>query len=275
MAPAQSDARPPLFSSRRERRLWAWTLAVVAAIYSTLGLASTLAGVLADHDLLTPVFFLCMFLFGATVLTQGLQVRPRGVEIAVGLGVVAVYLLVSLRILVPAERTHLMEYSVVAVFIHEALRERASQGRRVPLPALLAILVTSLVGAIDECIQAFLPTRVFDPVDILFNVLASVMAVATCVVLGWARYLQGKRSASSADEARRDINHIAVTSDSKHVVSIVSNSLRAWQLDSGLCVAALRLPPRSGPRFDGDGLVMYRELHDRQQSEYRYHLLAP
>ncbi len=39
MTPAQPS---PLFSSARERRLWAWTLAVVVAIYSTLGLAATL-----------------------------------------------------------------------------------------------------------------------------------------------------------------------------------------------------------------------------------------
>ena len=38
------------FSSERERRLWAWTLAVVVAIYSTMGLARTLAGALRDID---------------------------------------------------------------------------------------------------------------------------------------------------------------------------------------------------------------------------------
>jgi hypothetical protein len=45
-----------LFTSDRERRLWAWTLAVVVAIYSTLGLARTLAGALSDKGLLDAVF---------------------------------------------------------------------------------------------------------------------------------------------------------------------------------------------------------------------------
>ena len=85
------------------------------------------------------------------------------------------------------ERTHLIEYGVVAVFIHEALTERASHGRRVPVPAALAILATALLGALDECIQAFLPTRVFDVQDIVFNTLAAVMAIATSLALGWAR----------------------------------------------------------------------------------------
>ena len=32
-----------IFSSYRERRLWLWVLAVMVAIYATLGLAQTLA----------------------------------------------------------------------------------------------------------------------------------------------------------------------------------------------------------------------------------------
>ena len=182
-----------LFSSNRERRLWLWTLAVVVAIYSTLGLASTLAGVLRDRGMLAPVVFLCLILVGATILTQGLKTRPGGVEIAVMLGIAATYLLMFARMAAPEERTHLMEYGVVAVFIYEALTERASQGRRVPVPALLAILVTSLLGVLDECIQALLPSRVFDPIDMLFNFLAGVMAVAASAALGWARRIPGVR----------------------------------------------------------------------------------
>lgn len=71
--------------------------------------------------------------------------------------------------------------------IYEALTERASLGRRVPVPALLAILTTTLVGVLDECIQAFLPSRVFDPIDMLFNFLAGTMSVVASVALAWAR----------------------------------------------------------------------------------------
>ncbi len=174
-----------LFSSKRERRLWLWTFAVVVAIYSTLGLASTLAVALSDG--LAAIGFLAAMLFvGLTILTQGLKTRPGGMEIGVVLGMAAVYFMVFVRMAI-RERSHLIEYGVVAVFIYEALTERASQGRRVPIPALLAVLATTLLGAVDEIIQLFLPSRVFDPVDILFNFLAGVMAVATMVALGWAR----------------------------------------------------------------------------------------
>lgn len=182
-----------IFSSDRERRLWWWTLAVVAAIYATLGLASVLAGVLYNQALSAVAFLGCMFLIAATILTQGLKVRPGGREIGVFLGIVAVYFFLFFRMAIP-ERSHLMEYSVVAVFIYEALTERAQQGRRVPVPALLAILATSLLGALDEAIQVFLPNRVFDPEDIVFNVLAAVLAVISMAVLRWARQWRSKRS---------------------------------------------------------------------------------
>ncbi len=191
-----------LFSSRRERRLWLWTLAVVVAIYSTLGLAGTLAAALREYGLLdaSTLGLFAMFLLGTTILTLGLKVRPGGVEIAVMLGVAFAYLLLVLRsTYLPEERTHLMEYGVVGVFIHAALAERASQGRRVPLAPVVAVVLTAALGAVDEGIQWFLPNRVFDPVDMLFNLLAGATSVAAVVALGWARRWTLRREASEEE----------------------------------------------------------------------------
>ena len=180
-----------LFSSRRERRLWLWTLAVVVAIYSTLGLTGTLAESLRAHGLLEAAsvlgFVTGMFLVGAVVVTQGIKVRVGEVEIAVAVGLLAAYLLVFVRIASLEERSHLIEYGVLGVFIYEALAERASRGRRVPVPPLLAVLATAALGMVDEGIQWFLPNRVFDPQDILFNLLAGTMSIGAVMVLAWAR----------------------------------------------------------------------------------------
>ena len=71
-----------LFSSARERRLWLWTLAVVVAIYSTLGISRTLAEYLREHGLLEAasfvLFLLGLLLVGATIVTQGVKARPGG-----------------------------------------------------------------------------------------------------------------------------------------------------------------------------------------------------
>ncbi len=190
----QREAAVPWFSSVRERRLWAWTLGVVVTIYSTLGLARTLAGGLRDQDLQAAVFVLAALLVVTATIAMARKIRPGGTEIGVALGVVAVYLLVFVRMTAPVERSHLIEYGVVALLVHEALKERSGRGRRVFSPAWLAIAVTALVGAIDETIQIFIPSRVFDPVDIGFNTLAAVMAVAASVVLGRARRRDRLRS---------------------------------------------------------------------------------
>lgn len=182
----------PLFSSTRERWLWLWTLAVLAGIASSLWVGGQLAEALRDLEALEEalsagLFLLGMLLVGATAALQGVWARPGRLELAVGAGIVAVYLLVFLRIAVLEERSHLIEYGVLGVFAYAALAERARQGRRVPLPAVIAIAGTSAVGLLDECLQLAVPSRVFDPWDILFNVLAAALAVGASVALGWAR----------------------------------------------------------------------------------------
>jgi hypothetical protein len=165
---------------------------VVIGIYATLNPARALAGALHDLGLISASVWLALFMTGAAVVSLGLKARPRGVEIGVALGIAAVYLLVFVRMAVPPEeRTHLFEYSIVGALIYQALIERRSNGRRVPTPAVFAVMLTALVGWLDEGIQWLLPNRVYDPFDILVNFLAGLMAVVANVALGWARRRRG------------------------------------------------------------------------------------
>ena len=175
----------PLFTSTRERRLWLWSLAVVAAIYSTLGLAGSLAARLREDNLMAAAVFVLMILTVATIVGSGLRRRPGRRELWVGLGLAAVYGMAVLRMGVgPEERTHLFEYGIVAVLVYRALRERADNGRRVRAPALLALVVTVLLGWLDEGIQALLPNRVYDNFDVLSNAVAALIGIAGSVVVG-------------------------------------------------------------------------------------------
>lgn len=184
----------PLFTSPRERRLWLWSLAVVAAIYSTLGLAGTLAARLRESNLMTAAFFLLLVLTVATIVGSGLKRRPGRREVWVGLGLTAVYGMAALRMGVsPEERTHLFEYGVVAVLIYQALRERARNGGRVRVPALLALVVTALLGWLDEGIQALLPNRVYDDFDVLSNAIAATIGIVGSGVIGWVNAALDRR----------------------------------------------------------------------------------
>lgn len=178
----------PSFTSPRERRLWLWALAVVAAIYSTLGLAGRLVAVLGGERLLALAFGLSFLLAIVAVVGISVRRRPGRAEVWMGLAIVAVYVMVVVRMGVPpAERTHLFEYGIVGVLIYEALIERRNNGGRVPMPALIAILATTLVGWGDEGIQAVLPNRVYDLRDVGVNALAGFMAVMASLLLRWAR----------------------------------------------------------------------------------------
>lgn len=183
----QTGSRLGWFTSRRERRLWTWALVVVSTIYLTLGLAGALAGLLGDQGLNAATFVLGGLLILSAIVTQSARRRLRRTELFVTLGVAAIYVLVFTRLTSPVERSHLMEYGVVAILLYQALKERASNGSHVPRPALMAMGITAVVGAIDEFIQAPLPSRVFDPVDIGFNAAAAIIAIVASLAMEWAQ----------------------------------------------------------------------------------------
>ena len=155
-----------------------WTAAVVVAIYSTLGLASTVADALRDRNLLRVSLAVALAAVLLPVAWRWVKTRPNWGEVGAVLGVAFVYWMVAIRIGSWEERTHLIEYGVVAALIHQALLERDLNGRRVLKPAVTAVAVTALLGLVDEGIQAVLPDRVFDARDIFFNGFAGFMVVA-------------------------------------------------------------------------------------------------
>lgn len=175
-----------IFVSARERRLWAAAVAVVAVLFATLGLARQWADALRSEGLLAAVFWVGFLMILGAIAVQGLRRRPGRLEVGLALGVAGAYLIALLRLAIPEERTHLIEYSVVALLVYEALRER-STSRPVPMPGLLAIAITAAIGLADEGVQWLLPGRVFDLRDVAFNALAAVLAVGGSGLLAWAR----------------------------------------------------------------------------------------
>jgi VanZ family protein len=104
--------------------------------------------------------------------------------------------MVWVRVQVLEERTHLFEYGLVAILIHQALAERKRHGRQIAAPALCAVVATSLLGWLDEAIQWLMPNRAYDLRDVGLNALAGGMAIGATLALAWVRRWRGK--------ARRD-----------------------------------------------------------------------
>lgn len=180
--------RMSFFKSEREKRLWLAAAAVIAAIYLTLGVAGSLAERLRSENLLGWAFGLGFVAVILSVVGSALRRRPSRRELWVWLGIFAAYAMVFVRMGVTAEeRTHIFEYGLLAVLVHQALVERTLRGGRVRYAALLAIVLVALLGWIDEGIQHLLPNRTYDVRDIGFNALAAVLAVSATSALRWAR----------------------------------------------------------------------------------------
>lgn len=175
------------FSSLREKRLWTAVVLVVLGIYASLGVVRPLADALTDRGIFDDCFILSFFLIGFSLLFYGLKSKTSKWDIGIWIGIIASYIMVFARISNPVERTHIMEFGVVAILILEALRERKANGKPVFNPPIIAFFATTLIGVIDECIQWFIPNRVFDTEDMQFNGIAAFMAISSSVVLRFAR----------------------------------------------------------------------------------------
>lgn len=178
-----------IFTSEKERKLWVWALVVLIAIYATLFFGGRLIDFMVERRIIEESTFYFFILLILAFIVSGLKRSGKRLEYWIYAGVIAVLGMTLLRLyLTTAERSHMFEYGLFSVLIYEALIERRLNGATVKIPALIAIFGAGIVGLLDECIQFFLPYRVFDIIDIGFNFLASAFGVLTTVGV---RNLQG------------------------------------------------------------------------------------
>ncbi len=175
-----------LFISSKEKRLWFWVLTVLLAILGTLLMGRPLANQLRDQNVQAVFFVFGMLFVASAIIIHAVKNSPGKFEWSVLLGLIAVYVMFIFRLGAP-ERSHLIEYSVLAILIHKALIERFQSTKNTLKTGLLALITSFLIGVIDESIQWFLPNRVFDPADILFNGMAVTFAISGNVLITWAR----------------------------------------------------------------------------------------
>ena len=175
-----------IFRTDQEKKLWICAFVVVIAIFSTLFIGQPLVDLFQNQNTQAWIFGSVMILVGTTILVHGVKTKPGKLELTLILGIVAVYVMFFLRLGL-SERTHLMEYSVLAIFIHKALNERIGTKKGFISVALISFFITFIIGVIDEGLQFFLPNRVFDVEDIIFNRMAAAMAMVFSILMQWFR----------------------------------------------------------------------------------------
>jgi len=166
------------FTSKREQKLWIWALVVLIAIYATLFLGGQLIDLIVERRIVEQGTFYLFLVLIVVFICSGFKSRDKRTMYWIYAGVVAVYGMALLRMnITTAERSHMFEYGLLSILIYEALLERKLHSAVVKFPVVTAILIAGTIGLLDECIQYFIPYRVFDMVDIGFNYVASALGV--------------------------------------------------------------------------------------------------
>lgn len=172
-----------VFVSDLERQLWLAAAAVLLAIGASLVWARSLADELRTRGLLDALFATALVMVLVAAVLLGWRTRPSAAAVGVWVAIAAAYLTALVRFALPEERTHLLEYGALALLLDAALRERRRHVDAGWAPSVVAVVVASTVGLLDEGVQLWLPDRVFDWRDVAFNVLAALMAVSASAVV--------------------------------------------------------------------------------------------
>lgn len=179
------------FTSEYEKRIWRLIFVIIITMYATASLVGELTIWLVERRMLEHTMFWSFVVIVIAVIIIGLLNTKRKF-IWMVIGVLAVLVMASIRVgFTPAERTHLFEYGLIAVLIYEALFERKKQGIKITNPILVSILITTLLGVIDEVTQLLIPNRVFDWLDIGMNTLAALAAMLAVFLLKWLKLVSG------------------------------------------------------------------------------------
>ena len=182
------------FTSSRERIIWIFSIIILTGIFLSLIIGRPLLELFKNQDLQAGIFLLGMIFIGTCIILYGIISKPKIIELLLVIGIITVYLLLFLRLGLP-ERSHLIEYSALCLTIHQALLERKKQGKQITYIGFWAFAITSLIGLIDEIIQIFIPNRVFDINDILFNCLTAFMAIGVSMSIQYFRQKLKKKTA--------------------------------------------------------------------------------
>lgn len=125
------------------------------------------------------ILSIAAFLFVQKRRVSASRIHWRQLGLSALAGVVLSYFVVHISeglIVTPIERIHFLKYGALSIFIYFA-QESGSTRRRL----LSAFCLAAATGCLEECLQFFVPNRVFDLRDIVMNVFA--VSVGCCFVL--------------------------------------------------------------------------------------------
>jgi len=156
-----------------------WTVAVLILAYAPIGrpvqkiLREELTAVLGSAGMM--IFVLTLFLGGGAffIYLSRLWKLPR-INIFFTIVILLAGIVYSFALPLPEERIHLVQFGLLGLLACPSFKEGDIGGWIWIWKPLLFVFS---VGAADEVLQWFLPDRVFDLRDILFNTLGGIWGI--------------------------------------------------------------------------------------------------
>ncbi|MEA1927346.1 MAG: VanZ family protein [Candidatus Auribacterota bacterium] len=171
----------------RSHKVLMWTVAVLILAYAPIArpiqkyLRELFTSILGTEGMM--IFVLSLFLIGSIVFVCVSRFwrlpLPRIITLIILLASGVIY---SFFLRLPEERIHLVEFGLLGILACTSFRGRRSDNWIWIWKPLLFIF---LVGSADEIFQWFLPDRVFDLRDILFNTLGGIWGIWLYMGITW------------------------------------------------------------------------------------------
>ena len=174
-----------------KNRLWLLILVYVLFIYVSLpffpAFISTLRGFIPREllNLLSLVFTISFFLL-LTLWIYNKKYKAKQFILIISPLLLLTYLSLSLDVWV--ERIHFVEYAVLGLLISRAVNVKTLQG------IIYTGCLVSLIGAVDEIIQWFLPNRVGDMRDVFMNSVGGLSGLWLGRFLFWEQQILERNS---------------------------------------------------------------------------------
>ena len=177
----------PSALSTRERRYFFAALAVAILILGSSFFAPKVSAWLRAEELLAIAFSTAFVLTLIALVAMARDAKLGKADLGLIVGILAVFVFAAVRMNLPEERSHLIEYAILSALLFEALRPQEDESGLLRA-AFAAAILASLIGLLDELIQIAVPGRVFDIRDVSFNIGAAVGGVAILFVVARSRF---------------------------------------------------------------------------------------
>ena len=157
------------------------SIAYIITLFLFTTVAREISISLRQHNLLGVAITLC-FISAVILLGYYLIFNVHLSDWVAFLGLSIILIMLGIMVMglsIPEEKIHFLQFGFLAFLVRKAL----SFDYPVKVQYAGAVVITAVIGTLDEVLQFFLPTRFFDVKDIALNILAGIIAIAAYEVI--------------------------------------------------------------------------------------------